>query len=136
MNYLIYGLEKSGLASIELLKGKNNTLFLYDDNTEKVSQVKSKFNYNNLIFLTKLDVNLLKKIDCVVVSPSISKYNNFIKLAKQNKVEIISEIELASRFFKGRLVAITGTNGKTTTVAAKVKYLVDKKEIKPEHQGH
>ena len=116
MNYLIYGLEKSGLASIELLKGKNNTLFLYDDNTEKISQVKSKFNYNNLIFLTKLDVNLLKKIDCVVVSPSISKYNNFIKLAKQNKVEIISEIELASRFFKGRLVAITGTNGKTTTV--------------------
>ena len=116
MNYLIYGLEKSGLASTELLKGKNNTLFLYDDNTEKISQVKSKFNYNNLIFLTKLDVNLLKKIDCVVVSPSISKYNNFIKLAKQNKVEIISEIELASRFFKGRLVAITGTNGKTTTV--------------------
>ena len=53
--------------------------------------------------------------DLIVVSPGVPMGLPQLMLAKQAGVEIISEIELAGRFIEAPLVAITGTNGKTTT---------------------
>lgn len=59
----------------------------------------------------------LRNVDYIVVSPGVPFYHRIYKLAKKNKIPIISEIELADRYFKGKKIAITGTDGKTTTTS-------------------
>jgi UDP-N-acetylmuramoylalanine--D-glutamate ligase len=60
---------------------------------------------------------LLDQIDLVVVSPGVPTRGIPIRYADRRGAEVIGEIELASRFLRGRIVAITGTNGKTTTTS-------------------
>jgi UDP-N-acetylmuramoylalanine--D-glutamate ligase len=60
---------------------------------------------------------LLDQIDLVVVSPGVPTKAIPIRYADRRGAEVIGEIELASRFLRGRIVAVTGTNGKTTTTA-------------------
>ena len=68
---------------------------------------------------------LLDQIDLVVVSPGVPTKAIPIRYADRRGAEVIGEIELASRFLRGRIVAITGTNGKTTTTALIGKMLED-----------
>ena len=58
---------------------------------------------------------LLDQIDLVIVSPGVPTKAISIRYADRRGAEVIGEIELASRFLRGRIVAITGSNGKTTT---------------------
>lgn len=53
--------------------------------------------------------------DVLVLSPGIDTYGDFVKSFSANAGELIGETELASRYYDGKIVAITGTNGKTTT---------------------
>ena len=53
--------------------------------------------------------------DLLVVSPGIDGNSDFVQSYQQHAGEMIGEVELAYRFYKGRIIAITGTNGKTTT---------------------
>ena len=59
----------------------------------------------------------LEKLDMLVVSPGVPMTLSFIQKAKQNGIEVIGEIELGYRYAQAPIVAITGTNGKTTTTA-------------------
>jgi len=54
-------------------------------------------------------------LDLVVPSPGVPQENALLKEAAQRRIPVLSEIELAYRFFRAPLVAITGTNGKSTT---------------------
>src|ERR1043166_7128778 len=58
---------------------------------------------------------LLDQLDVVVVSPGVPATIIPIRYAERAGAEVIGEVELAARYLKGRLVAITGSNGKTTT---------------------
>lgn len=53
--------------------------------------------------------------DVLVVSPGIDTYGSYVAAFSKNAGEVIGEVELASRYYEGRIIAITGTNGKTTT---------------------
>lgn len=53
--------------------------------------------------------------DLLVVSPGIDTYGSYVSAFSANTGEVIGEVELAARCFSGRIVGITGTNGKTTT---------------------
>lgn len=53
--------------------------------------------------------------DLLVVSPGIDTYGSYVMAFSERAGEIIGEVELAARFYHGRIVGITGTNGKTTT---------------------
>ncbi|MBA3065101.1 UDP-N-acetylmuramoyl-L-alanine--D-glutamate ligase, partial [bacterium] len=66
----------------------------------------------------KFDFKKIAEAELIVMSPGISsfKFPEFRKL-KQPGSEVISEIELAFRFFRGKLIAVTGTNGKSTTAS-------------------
>ena len=57
----------------------------------------------------------LTGVDLVVPSPGVPQENGLLKEAAQRRIPVLSEIELAYRFFRAPLVAITGTNGKSTT---------------------
>ena len=53
--------------------------------------------------------------DLIVLSPGVSPWLPIVQAARLRGVPVIGELELASRFLKGRVVAITGTKGKSTT---------------------
>ena len=53
--------------------------------------------------------------DLLVVSPGIDTYGSYVAAFSQQAGEVIGEIELAARFYQGKIIGITGTNGKTTT---------------------
>lgn len=62
--------------------------------------------------------------DMVVISPGIETDSSFVKSFGREGVETIGEMELACRFYRGRIIAITGTNGKTTTTSLVEKILL------------
>jgi len=53
--------------------------------------------------------------DLLVVSPGIDTYGPYVAAFASHAAEVIGEVELAARFYQGRIIGITGTNGKTTT---------------------
>ncbi len=110
-NVLVYGISSSGEWVAKLLKQQKSNVFLYDDNPEVLDKKKIK----NCYILNQLNENLIDQFDFIVVSPSIEKDNEFLQIANKLNKKIYSEVEFASQFCK-KLVAITGTNGKTTTV--------------------
>ena len=110
-NVLVYGMSLSGEWVSKLLKKKKANVYLYDDNTEILNKKKIK----NCYVLNELNENLIEQFDFLVVSPSIDKDNQFLQIANRLNNKIYSELEFASLFCK-KLVAVTGTNGKTTTV--------------------
>ena len=57
----------------------------------------------------------LDGVDCVIPSPGVPMDNLLLKEAVAQKIPVLSEIELAYGFFRAPLVAVTGTNGKSTT---------------------
>lgn len=54
--------------------------------------------------------------DILVVSPGINTFGSFVAAFSTHAGEVIGEVELAARHYRGRIVAVTGTNGKTTTI--------------------
>jgi len=110
-NVLVYGLSISGEWAAKLLVKKKANVFLFDDNAE----VLTKKHLKNCYILKELNENYISQFDFIVVSPSIPKENHHIKIAMKYGVKVYSEVEFAS-WFTRKLVAVTGTKGKTTTV--------------------
>lgn len=113
---IVYGTGISGVGAAEVLAGYNRQVFLYNDNECSVE--------NDLLELLARSggrlvcggfADILPLAGTVVLSPGIPAENANVQLAQQAGVEVISEIELAYRLYSGHIVAITGTNGKTTT---------------------
>ncbi|MFQ6752460.1 MAG: UDP-N-acetylmuramoyl-L-alanine--D-glutamate ligase [Clostridia bacterium] len=110
-NFLVYGLSSSGESVSRLLKKLHANVFLYDDNENKARNL----HIPNCYVLNEINEDLIRQMDYMIVSPSISIDNKFLCMAMAQEVKIFSELEFASQFCD-KLVAITGTNGKTTTV--------------------
>lgn len=115
---LIVGLGKSGMAAVDLLVKQGAQITAYDDRNEE------SFSQQDLDWLNTQAVRcfLGQKLevfafDTVVLSPGLSPDMPLVESAKKTGAEIIGELELAYRYCKGSFVAITGTNGKTTTTA-------------------
>lgn len=68
------------------------------------------------------------KVQMIVVSPGVPFYHNIYSIAKKNRIPIISEIELADKYYKGKKIAITGTDGKTTTTSLIYHILKEKRD--------
>ena len=117
---LVAGTGISGIAAAKLLLAQGGEVVLYDGN-EKLSAEELKKNFDEgakvsviLGELKKLD---LSGVELCVISPGISLEAPFVAVLDEARVPIWSEIELAYHCSQGKLIAITGTNGKTTTTA-------------------
>ena len=109
-----------GLTGIELVKfcKKNKISYVPFDDSKKV------INKSEKVLNSEGDFkNLLKKCDKMIVSPGIGLRNKNVQLAIKSRKEIISEIEFASKYVNKPIIAITGTNGKTTTTLLTFKLL-------------
>lgn len=114
---LVIGAARSGTASARFLTERGATVALNDRKplnewSQEALDLKTKG-----VGLIAGDPPswLLDQIDLLVVSPGVPTRAIPIRYAERRGAEVIGEIELASRFLRGRIVAITGTNGKTTT---------------------
>lgn len=117
---LIVGTGKSGVAAAELLQKKHANLIIFDGNKElKEDQVKekSKAFSDAKIVLGELSDDVMEELDLAVLSPGVPTDLPMVNAIREKKIPIIGEIELAYQCAKGKILAITGTNGKTTTTA-------------------
>ena len=112
----IFGAGVSGKGSEKTLKKMGYEVFLIDDKTGISSEEGLKILEN-------------EKIDIFIKSPGVP-YTDLVKKALELKIEVIDDIELGYRYkinndIKGKIIAITGTNGKTT-VTSKINEMLEK----------
>ncbi|MCI8505063.1 MAG: UDP-N-acetylmuramoyl-L-alanine--D-glutamate ligase [Lachnospiraceae bacterium] len=116
---LVAGGGVSGVGAARMLLDTGASVILYDSN-EKLDReaLGKKFPEREIeIVVGELPESVLARVSACVISPGIPMKAPFVKRLREAKVPIWSEIEAAFRHGKGRLCAITGTNGKTTTTA-------------------
>ena len=117
---LVAGSGVSGIAAAKLLRQKEIEFVLFDANKEldlDALRARAPVFANTDVILGELTDADLAEIDFAVVSPGIPTDSDAINVIRGNQIPIIGEIELAFLFSKGKIAAITGTNGKTTTTA-------------------
>ncbi len=106
MKVLVAGFGKSGRSAYDYL------LNLGSETIVAAEKIINEFN------LKKEEKDrLFNGLSFIVASPGIDLDLPFFKEAKQRKIEIIGELELGCLKMKGNIIAVTGTNGKTTTVS-------------------
>lgn len=122
---LILGAGESGVGAAKLARVLGQTPFVSDAGEGKAA------------FLAELDAEgigyevgghnpeVWPKVETVVKSPGIPEDVAVVKDLRSSGAEIISEIEFASRHYDGKIIAITGSNGKTTTTSLIYKILSD-----------
>lgn len=118
--FLVAGTGKSGIAAAELLKKQGFAVRLYDGNTalDIQSFYEKNPNLQNIeILLGDLSEEDQKAVDILVLSPGIPVDLPMVNTMRDLGAAIWGEIELAYAFAKGEILAITGTNGKTTTTS-------------------
>lgn len=114
--YLIIGAARSGIASAEYLHKQGKTVFVTDMNAKLSEETEKKLGHEEIFYIwgEQPDVDAICP-DVVVVSPGIPLTIAPIRRALEKKIPVISEPELAWRESCVPFVAVTGTNGKTTT---------------------
>lgn len=120
--FLVAGTGKSGIASANLLVKIGSELILYnsDENTDFDEVSKQLESTDNVSFLSgEISKDFFEKnhIDVLVASPGVPLEADFMVKATEAGIPIWSEVELAYVAGKGRVIGITGTNGKTTTTS-------------------
>jgi len=115
MKLVVLGGGESGVGTALLGKKEGYEVFLSDFG-------KIKDNYKNVLIQNQIEwedekhtEDKILNADVVMKSPGIPDKAPIVKKLKEKGIEVISEIEFASRFSKAYTVAITGSNGKTTT---------------------
>jgi UDP-N-acetylmuramoylalanine--D-glutamate ligase len=109
----VIGLGRTGIATANFLSVRGAKVSIMDNKShDQLSELASQL---------LPDINVVYKncephpdSEMIVISPGVGIESNFLKNARQSGVEIISEIELASRINNRPLIGITGTNGKST----------------------
>ncbi len=115
---LVVGMARSGIAAAKLLLQHGAIPLLNDQRKADTfgSELDDFINTPCEFHLGENPVALLPSCDLVVISPGVPVDAPIVQQARKQGVPLIGELELAFAFLQGSLVAITGTNGKTTTV--------------------
>lgn len=114
---LVIGMGRSGLAAANAMATLGNKVVIQDDKTE------DSFDLQTINYLKSKEIELslgkkpedLSSFDMAIVSPGVDPETGLTMEAKNSGAEIVGELEIAFRIARGQFVAITGTNGKTTT---------------------
>jgi UDP-N-acetylmuramoylalanine--D-glutamate ligase len=116
---LVLGAARSGIACARFLVARGATVALNDSKPIETWNADALALKDQGVGCIPGDVPswLLDNIDLLVISPGVPVKSIPVRYAERAGAEIIGEVELAARFLKGRIVAITGSNGKTTTTA-------------------
>ena len=115
MQIVVLGAAESGVGAALLAQAKGHAVFVSDrheikpDYKQKLTAAGIEFEEN------QHSLDRILQAEEVIKSPGIPEKAAVIQALRERKIPVISEIEFASRYTKARFIAITGTNGKTTT---------------------
>jgi len=102
---LIFGYGVTGKSVEEYFQKSNISYLIYDENTEL--NVPS-----DLVF----ESSMISEIDEVIISPGVKPSNSLLEQIKSIDKPVITDIDIFNNIYKGKIIGITGTNGKTTFV--------------------
>lgn len=126
--FLVAGTGISGIGATKLLLDKGANVILYDGN-ESLDEKNIREQFDETarltIILGELKKEQIQEVEAMIISPGIPCDTPFVLLVQDMGIPIWSEIELAYQMGKGKIIAITGTNGKTTTTALVGKIMND-----------
>lgn len=114
---LVVGLGKSGLSAAMFLRKLGARVTVSDTRsaTALAKEIPALLDAGIMVEAGGHGLLTFRRQDLIVVSPGVPMDTPEVKQSLDYGMTVIGELELASRFLKGRVVAITGSNGKTTT---------------------
>jgi UDP-N-acetylmuramoylalanine--D-glutamate ligase len=114
---LVVGLGKSGVASALFLKARGARVTVSDNKTgdELRNEIPALLDHGITVETGGHGERTFREQDLIVVSPGVPVDAPMLQQARSLGEAVIGEIELAAQFLRGPIVAITGSNGKTTT---------------------
>ncbi len=117
---LVVGTGISGIGAVKALQHTGAKPILYDANDKlQETDIRAKFETDAEveIVLGNLPKEMEEQVELVILSPGVPTDTEFVNAFRDRGIKIWGEIELAYELGKGRVVGITGTNGKTTTTS-------------------
>jgi len=116
--FSVIGAARSGIAVARLLQAHNARVFVSDSKPLKtMKEAATQLDELSIPYEFGKHTGKVQECDALVLSPGVPSNIPIVKLAVQNKKKIYSEIEIAYNYCKSPIVAITGSNGKTTTTS-------------------
>jgi len=115
MKIAVLGAGESGLSAALLAHNKGYQVFVSDAGAIKPTHVLALTDNHIAFEQNGHDVERILKCDKIIKSPGIADSTPIIQAIKELGIPIISEIEFAFQYVQGKIIAITGSNGKTTT---------------------
>jgi UDP-N-acetylmuramoylalanine--D-glutamate ligase len=124
---LVVGLGKSGLSAAMFLRAQGARVTVSDTRSAVAlaKEIPALLDAGIMVESGGHGLLTFRRQDLIVVSPGVPMDTPEVKQAIAFGLPVIGELELASRYLKGRVVAITGSNGKTTTTSLVGKILSD-----------
>lgn len=119
-NVLVVGTGISGIAAVKLLSEKGANIVLLEGNDKlTASEIENKYDadLNIKLIIGELPEECMETLNLAVLSPGVPIDIPMVNAIREKGIQIIGEVELAYECARGQLLAITGTNGKTTTTA-------------------
>lgn len=117
--FLVFGVSKSGGAVAKFLLSKGGVVYLYDElSGERVEQAMQILIEQGARRVTSAELSHMSEVcDGLILSPGIPIDHPLAVAFKRRGRAVLGESELASRYLRAPILAVTGTNGKTTTVS-------------------
>ncbi len=116
--YLIIGLGQTGLSVARFLAAQQQPFAAYEADSRSSNLAIFKSQYpDTAVHMGEVPKAAIDQVDIIVVSPGVPLDNPEITYAKQHNKLIIGDIELFSRYNKKPIIAVTGSNGKSTVVS-------------------
>ena len=128
---LVFGSGKSGIGASDLLAKVGAVPVIFDGNAEIDKEAvvhKPDGTYQVEVYAGELPKEVADSLDLVVLSPGVPTDLPVVKSFCEQGIPVWGEVELAYRVGDGEVLAITGTNGKTTTTALLGKIMQDARE--------
>ncbi|QBO35442.1 UDP-N-acetylmuramoyl-L-alanine--D-glutamate ligase [Periweissella cryptocerci] len=126
-NVFVLGFARSGAAAAQLLTTLGAHVTVSDNNDLTENPTAQKLMAAGVQFTQDQSAQAIDGFDVLVKNPGINYRNAVVVAAVAQGIPVITEIELGSQVFEGELVAITGSNGKTTTTTLITKMLAQER---------
>src|SRR5258706_6667600 len=116
---LVVGLGKSGISAAMFLQSRGAQVTVSDSKAESQlsREIPTLLDKGVIVETGGHGERTFRDQDLIVLSPGVPLDTPQLEQARNFNVPVIGEVELASRFLQGEIIAITGSNGKTTTTA-------------------
>jgi len=112
---LVIGFARSGAAVASLLLTEGASVIVSDPKLDWTDERVVALTKQGVTFTNQQDESLLAQIDLIVKNPGIPYQIDILQAAQARQIPIVVEVAVAQAYIKGPWIALTGSNGKTTT---------------------